>query len=187
VALAAAAYGRDLLALGWTPAGLLESANASDRPIAGFLGQLDHVGGYKEDPLRKKSALLAAILIQRPEGWLRPAPDEDVPPIVDYHCMRSCLRLGLVRLEDDGLRGRVERRRLVSAAEEAAIREGCFEAVAEVHRASGRPMGAVDWFFFQNRTRCPEMTAPDCAACPADPVCAHAKALFQPVFRTTAY
>lgn len=184
---AAASYGRDLVELGWTPAGLLEAANESDRPIEAFLRRLDHVGGYKEDPLRKKSALLAAILTQRPERWLRASAGEDVPPIVDYHCLRSCLRLGMVVIDDRDLGGRIEGRELVTAVDEAVIREACFDAVAEVHRLSGRPMGAVDWFFFQNRRRCPEMSEPDCAACPADAVCAHATALFQPVLRTTAY
>ena len=48
-------------------------------------------------------------------------------------------------------------------------------------------MEVVDWFFFRNRTRCPEMTEPDCAVCPLDGACAQEKALFQPVHRTTFY
>ena len=48
-------------------------------------------------------------------------------------------------------------------------------------------MGAVDWFFFNARRRCPEMTEPDCANCVIDAVCAHRKELFQPVVRTTFY
>jgi len=180
-------YGRDMCALGWTPESVLEVANQSDRPLATFLTLLDRVGGYKEDPWRKKSALLAAILAQRPERFLRFGTDEDLPPIVDYHCQRSCLRLGLVEVVDPALRARLADRAVIEADEEEAVRAACYDAVAEVHRLSGRSMGAVDWFFFQNRTRCPEMTEPDCAACPADPVCAHAKDLFQPVFRTTAY
>jgi hypothetical protein len=48
-------------------------------------------------------------------------------------------------------------------------------------------MGAVDWFLFQMRHRCPEMSEPQCAECPADPACAKSTGLFQPVFRTTAY
>ncbi|MDX1395980.1 MAG: carbohydrate kinase family protein [Gemmatimonadota bacterium] len=185
--LAAAAYGRDMTALGWTPRSVVAAASATDRPVAALLSALDHVGGYKEDPLRKKSALLAAVLTQRPEKWIVPGPGEDVPPIVDYHCMRSCLRLGLVVVDDEALRRRLAERAFVTRADEAAVRQTCYRAVEEVWRSSGRPMGAVDWFFFQNRSRCPEMTDPDCPACPADPVCAHAKELFQPVIRTTAY
>lgn len=180
-------YGRDMSALEWTPESILEMSHQSDRPMATFVALLDRVSGYKEDPWRKKSALLAAILQQRPEKFLRFGPDEDVPPIVDYHCQRSCLRLGLVEVADPELRARLAARAVIKADEEDAVRAACYEAVAEVHRLSGRTMGAVDWFFFQNRTRCPEMTEPDCAACPADSVCAHAKELFQPVFRTTAY
>lgn len=183
----ARAYGRDMLGLGLTPASLLEEANAAERPLARFLARLDAVGGYREDPWRKKSALLAAILSQRPERFLRPGETEDVPPIVDYHCQRSCLRLGVVSVPDETLAAKLEKREVVSAEEEEAVRAACYEAVGEIRRLSGRSMGDVDWFFFQNRTRCPEMTEPDCAACPADPACAHRTRLFQPVFRTTAY
>ncbi|MXW66676.1 MAG: carbohydrate kinase family protein [Gemmatimonadales bacterium] len=183
----ARAYGRDMLGLGLTPASLLAEANATERPLARFLARLDAVGGYKEDPWRKKSALLAAILNQRPERFLRLGKAEDVPPIVDYHCQRSCLRLGVVSVNDETLAAKLAKREVVSAEEEEAVRAACYEVVGEVRRLSGRSMGAVDWFFFQNRTRCPEMTEPDCAACPADPVCAHRTRLFQPVFRTAAY
>ncbi len=183
----ARAYGRDMLALGLTPASLVADANAAERPLARFLVQLDAIGGYKEDPWRKKSALLAAILSQRPERFLRFAEGEDVPPIVDYHCQRSCLRLGVVSATDEALAAKLVKREVVNAEEEEAVRAACHEAVGEIRRLSGRSMGAVDWFFFQNRTRCPEMTEPDCPACPADPACAHRTGLFQPVFRTTAY
>ena len=183
----ARAYGRDMVGLGLTPASLLAEANAAERPLASFLARLDAVAGYKEDPWRKKSALLAAILSQRPERFLRLREGEDVPPIVDYHCQRSCLRLGVVSVTDETLAARLAKREVVGAEEEGAVRAACYEAVGEIRRLSGRSMGAVDWFFFQNRTRCPEMTEPDCAACPADPACAHRTRLFQPVFRTTAY
>ena len=56
------------------------------------------------DPLRKKSTLLAIILQQRPERFLRVEPSERVPPIIDYHLQRSCLRTGLVRVRDAALR-----------------------------------------------------------------------------------
>ena len=49
----------------------VKAANASARPLATFLRILDSVGGYREDPHRKKSSLLAAILSQRPEAFLR--------------------------------------------------------------------------------------------------------------------
>lgn len=183
----ARAYGRGMLGLGLTPASLLAEADATERPLARFLVRLDEVGGYREDPWRKKSALLAAILSQRPERFLRLGEAEDVPPIVDYHCQRSCLRLGVVSAADDTLAAKLAKREVVSAEEEEAVRAACYEAVGEIRGLSGRSMGAVDWFFFQNRTRCPEMTEPDCAACPADGACAHRTRLFQPVFRTTAY
>lgn len=180
-------YGRDLIALDLAPATLVERANAGARPLEELLRSLDRIGGYQEDPLRKKSALLAIILRQRPEAFLRQAEQDDAPPIVDYHVQRSCLRMGLVRIPDPTLTARLERRELLTGAEESEIRRACFEAVDALQVASGRSMGAVDWFLFQNRSRCPEMTEPECASCAVDRVCAHAKELFQPVLRTTFY
>ncbi|MEW6126106.1 MAG: PfkB family carbohydrate kinase [Acidobacteriota bacterium] len=180
-------YGRDLQTLGLTPAEIIERANASNKPLQTFLAFLDYLGGYKEDPLRKKSALLAIILQQRPEKFLRESGDELVPPIVDYHIQRSCLRIGLVKVVDRDLRERLERREVLLPAEEWAIREAVYRAMNELQQVSGCSMGALDKFFFDNRHRCPEMSEPDCASCPIDAVCAHQKSLFQPVIRTTFY
>jgi hypothetical protein len=101
--------------------------------------------------------------------------------------MRSCLRIGLVDIRDDDLRRRVIARQELLADEEWAIRYAAYLAIQQVQQLSGRDMGTVDWFFFGARQRCPEMTEPDCPACPVDPVCAHRKELFQPVIRTTYY
>lgn len=180
-------YGRDMLALDWTPAQIVARANASEKPVQSLLMQLDHVGGYKEDPLRKKSALLAIILQQRPEKFLRTDSDEIVPPIIDYHLQRSCLRMGLIEVNDSRLHQMLTQRELVSAQDEWAIRRVAYTAIERVQKLSGKPMGAVDWFFFSARRRCPEMIKPDCAHCPADLVCAHRIELFQPVRRTTFY
>lgn len=183
----AQAYGRDMLSLGLTPAKLVAQANASAAPLQTFLELLNHVGGYKEDPLRKKATLLAIILAERPEHFLRPAAGEVTPPIIDYHLQRSCLRTGLIEVRDSALLQALEERRVVSAADEQAVREAAYDACGEVAALSGKSIQAVDWFFFNFRRRCPEMTEPECAVCPVDPVCTHRKALFQPVFRTTFY
>lgn len=180
-------YGRDMLALGLTPRGLLERAIDSGAPLRALLDLLDHVGGYKEDPLRKKSGLLALVLNQRPESFLAFREGEDVPPVIDYHLMRSCLRVGLLEVVDGALAAKLAARELVSPAEEWAVRYAAYRAVGGVTAASGRGMGAVDWFFFNARRRCPEMTEPECGHCPVDPVCRHHRGLFQPVLRTTFY
>lgn len=183
----ARAYGSDLCALAATPAAILAHANKQPLPLAALLQILDHVGGYKEDPLRKKSALLALIVSERPERWLRASPAEQLPPIVDYHLQRMCLRMGLVNAGDPLLAAALSARKLLPAADEWAVRSAVYSAMQLLAQSSGRSMAAIDWFFFNARTRCPEMTAPDCARCAMDPVCAHRTQLFQPVLRTTFY
>jgi ribokinase len=179
-------YGRDLCDLGLTPQDMLAAANASPCPPRTLLRLLDQVGGYKEDPLRKKSALLAMILQQRPERFLGGSAD-DVPPVIDYHVMRSCLRIGLIDVTDGKLAARLAERRLLAQDEEWAVRAAAYAAIEALVRESGRTVGAVDWFFFQARSRCPEMSEPLCGECAVDPACAHRKELFQPVYRTSFY
>jgi hypothetical protein len=186
----AVAYGRTLAELGTTVAALVAMAAATPHPMRSMLTLLDHVGGYREDPLRKKAALLGVILRQRPERFLPSAGDavsDDAPPIVDYHVQRSCLRTGMVAIADPALAAKVKNRQLLADDEEWAVRRAALDAVARLCERSGRTMGAVDWFLFQMRHRCPEVSTPVCAECPANPVCGHHIELFQPVRRTTFY
>ena len=180
-------YGRDMLALNLTPQAVLGKALASDQPLLTFLLILDQIGGYKEDPLRKKSSLLAMILNQRPENFLPLRDDEQVAPVIDYHALRSCLRIGLIDVMDEELNDKLINKQIVSPAEEWAVRYAAYRATEQVVDLSGKSTGAVDWFFFSARKRCPEMTEPECQLCQVDPVCAHRKELFQPVLRTTFY
>jgi hypothetical protein len=182
------AYGRDMLALGLDAAAFVEKAMEADRPLETFVKMLDHVSGYKEDPIRKKSNLLALSINQRPEAFLRFSADETVAPVVDYHCMRAILRQGLVRVLDPALEEKLAKRMLLTDDEEWAVRYAGYLIQEKVEAYSGRPIGAVDWFFFNyTRSHCPEMTDPVCAECAVDGVCAKRKELFQPVLRTTYY
>jgi len=181
-------YGRDMLALALTPQAMLHTARASAQPLQTFIGLLDHIGGYKQDPLRKKSSLLAMILNQRPEKFLPLRDDEQVTPVIDYHLMRFCLRVGLVDVTDQALSEKLRNRQLVSPAEEWAVRYAAYRAIEKVVTLSGKSTGAVDGFvFFNMRKRCPEMTEPECRLCKVDPMCAHRTGLFQPVLRTSFY
>lgn len=181
-------YGKDMLSMGLTPQKIIECSRHSSEPLQTFLSILDHIGGYKEDPFRKKTNLLAMILKERPEQFLIITDDEEIQPVIDYHVMRFCLRTGLVDITDNVLRGKVANRALVSEDDEWAIRYGCYLAIQRLIKASGLSMGAVDTIAFNyNRKHCPEMTDPICARCAIDPACAHRKELFQPVIRTTFY
>jgi len=181
-------YGRDMLSLGITPRDVIEQSQNSAAPLNTFLTILDHIGGYKEDPLRKKSNLLVLCLNQRPEMFLTLTENESVPPVIDYHAMRCCLRTGLIDVSDKYLSEKLTNRELLSPEEEWAVRYASYRAVDELVAVSGLSMGAVDWFTFNyTRSHCPEMTDPVCRECAVDPVCAHRKELFQPVIRTTFY
>ena len=181
-------YGRDMLALQLTPQAVVNRALTSTHPLQTFLLTLDQVAGYKEDPLRKKSLLLAMILKDRPERFLPLRDDEQLAPIMDYHNMRSCLRIGLIDVVDEDLREELINRQVVSPAEEWAVRYSAYLAYDQLVSLSGRSLSAVNNYLFTNaRKRCPEMTEPNCQSCELDPVCAHHIEFFQPVLRTSFY
>ena len=180
-------YAHWFLDEGVTPRDVLDAANANRKPLNALLAQLCLIPGYREDPLQKKSMLLATILENRPEKFLRVTDPSSATPIVDYHIQRSALRTGLVRIDDDALRMKLEARARVEEDEEGAIRLATYKAVGMLIEQSGLSAAAIDYFFFTNRTKCPEMTGPECAKCPVQEICARRTTLFQPVFRTTAY
>jgi len=181
-------YGNDMLALGLTPRKIVDQANRSSKPLQTFLSILDHIGGYKADPLRKKSNLLALILMERPEQFLQPGEGEEIQPVVDYHCMRFCLRTGLVNIVNNRLRKKVANRAQVTVEEEGAIRFACYRAVQRLVETTGLSTGAIDNITFgYTRKHCPEMTVPVCEECAMNPACKHRIRLFQPVLRTTFY
>ena len=169
------------------PAGALRRAAAAPQPLHALLDLLAQIPGYAEDPLWKKAMLLAIVLENRPERFLRVSDPESAVPIIDYHLQRSALRTGLVRIGDPALRAKLAARTLLSEAEEDLIRTATYDAIQRLMARTGLSAAAIDWFFFQNRTRCPETTEPDCPACPVHALCARETGLFQPVFRTTAY
>ncbi len=184
----ARAYGRDMLASGLTPEKILERSHLSEKPLGAFLSILGQLGGYKEDPLQKKSNLLALCLSQRPEGFLKFGEDEFIGPIVDYHCMRSILRTGMVNVLDKEMRTKLTHRQTVSPQDEWAVRFASYQVLKQLVELSGRPISVVDEFLFRYmRSHCPEMTEPICAECLLDRVCAKQKDMFQPVIRTTFY
>jgi hypothetical protein len=50
------------------------------------------------------------------------------------------------------------RRQIVFPAEEWAVRYAAYRAMEQVVALSGKSEGVVDWFFYNARKRCPEMT-----------------------------
>lgn len=170
-----------------TPGDLLRSVQNGSNRLAAFLAEAGRLPGYREDPLRKKLMLLALALVNRPERFLDVDDPESFEPVIDYHLMRSALRTGLVEVTDAALRATLEERREMPAAAEGAIRRTVYDAIRLLHAESGASHAVIDWFFFQNRTRCPEMSEPRCGECPVQALCARRTRLFQPVFRTEAY
>ena len=167
---------------------ILRTANQSPRPVKTLLEIVRQLPGYMSDPMDKKANLLAVILSARPEKFLEMRDPESIEPIVDYHMMRVCLRTGLVNIENDDLKQRIEQRRWVDPTEELSIRQATGRAILSLVEQTGCSVAAIDGLFFKiGRTYCVETSQPQCIECPIENHCSQATSLFQPVFRTTAY
>lgn len=167
---------------------IVEQANTAADPLPALLESLAMIPGFGEDPLAKKANLLALILANRPERFIRLRGPTAIAPIVDYHIMRTTLRMGCVRIVDGDLRSRLADRSWVDAEPETGIRLAARDAIYGLCDRSGLDVGSVDGFLFSlGRSICLEMDPPKCRECPLAPVCAREVDLFQPVYRTTAY
>ncbi|HXV27235.1 MAG TPA: queuosine salvage family protein [Candidatus Paceibacterota bacterium] len=182
-------YGRWLASRNLNPLNIVAQANSTNSPLRGFRLIMDMDRGlnpWADDRLEKKQLLLAMALANRPERFLKVAPGEEWPPIVDYHLMRVCLRLGFVDIGSANIARNTERL-WASAEEEQAIRVGTRDAVEQLIRESGLTMAQVDETLWMARKYCPETESPDCDKCLFGSVCPRWTGLFQPVIRTTAY
>ncbi len=182
----AANYGKYCVRNCLDPETLLDVVNHSTQPLKSFLDLTQMIPGYDKDVLLKKNLLLAMILTNRPEKFLKVKPEEKWLPIVDYHLMRVALRLGLVDLtpeERSSLMGRL----WITGEVEIEIRSKVFEAILMVINLSGKPMSEIDFLLWSARKYCPEMTEPDCPKCVFTDACQKRAYLFQPVLRTTNY
>jgi sugar/nucleoside kinase (ribokinase family) len=180
-------YGKDMLSQNLTPKSLIDYCNGKRKPFETLVLTLDNIGAYKEDPLRKKTGLLGLILNQRSERYLPINDGDEIAPVIDYHLMRSFLRIGMIEIRDEKLLEKIKGRQIVTEREEWEIRYATYIATEKVIELSGKSTGAVDLFFFDARKRCPEMSSPDCENCQLDSVCLHEKDLFQPVIRSSFY
>ncbi len=167
---------------------IVEQANEAADPLAAFLDSMAVVPGFGEDRLAKKANLLALILANRPERFLRLGGPTAIAPIVDYHIMRTTMRTGCVSIVDNDLRNRLVDRAWIDAEPEAGIRLAARDAICDLCTSSGLDVGSVDGFLFSlGRSICLETEPPKCGECPLAFACAQEVELFQPIYRTTAY
>lgn len=180
------AWGRWLLDFGTTPQHIVDTANKDQVPLYRFLDTF-RTSPYGRDPLMKKAILLALVLYNRPESFLRVSEKDEWPAIVDYHLMRVAERLGMVKISPGLVTHLIYTRSWVSPQIECAIREETRKAVEQLTTESGLTHGDIDNILWQARGFCPEMSKPDCANCLFVSVCEQRIELFQPVIRTDAY
>lgn len=178
-------WGQWLVSKDLTPAKIVELANRHEKPLKHFLEILrDSPFGW--DRMMKKAVLLAMVLFNRPEKFLKVSDKDHWPAIVDYHLMRVSMRLGMVKVSPV-LTKIIEDRCLVDEETGEEIREATRQAVEALTLLSGLSPADIDGALWSGRQYCPEMSEPNCAKCIFDPVCEKDTKMFQPVYRTYNY
>jgi hypothetical protein len=155
---------------------------------AAFEAAFGDLPGYREDPLRKRLNLLFMYVTARADNPLGVPADARVAPAIDYHLQRILLRAGVVRARDASLRSCLTGRRLVTPAQELAVRRACYRAVAELVRRSGRTSFEVDQALFALRGVCgADADGPRCEECWIRRCCTREVALFQPLLANSVW
>lgn len=148
-----------------------------------FCDWLCETPGYIDNYLNNKSKLLAMVLANRPEKFLKINPEVEWPPIINHHLTRLVLRLGLLDINKylaDDLKAR-------SCVSRDEVGGEVFNALCQVSKLSGKPTIFFDYLMRQVSQQCSEISTPECGKCQLQSVCAQRIELFQPVCRTTFY
>lgn len=130
--------------LHWYKGDVWELYERSDGRLSGGTGLLNLLSQFEayRDPLRKKTYLLLMILWASKIWRFRDLEALKFP--VDNHLMRVALRAGMVRVEDEGLQGRLRAPGEVSQEEERSLREAVQRAGDLLCDASGRTVFELD-------------------------------------------
>ena len=158
----------------------------------GLLEILEGFRGYEDSPFYKKSLLFVATMVNRPEKFFKIKGEGNMHAIIDYHLQRLALRTGAIEVVDQNLKRNLENRLYVTEYEEYDVRKATLDAFDIISEESGKSPFAVDYYAWQARNYCPEMTEPKCVECTIKDPCKGSrypsyKRLFQPVFVTTKY
>lgn len=131
---------------------------------SGFLTFLKRFEAYK-DPLMKKSQLFLAIM-ERELGWVIQDPENLLSP-VDYHEMRGHLRIGTIRLCDEGLASKVRKGLTLNEEEDFEIRSKIQEVNSSISEQTGKSVSVIHSLFWNVfRSCCPrESSETHCSEC----------------------
>jgi hypothetical protein len=108
---------------------------------------------FAKDPLQKKSALILQRLYL--QGYLPTDRYADLPFAIDRHIVRLFLRIGWIFPHSPLLRRKVSLRQVLSAEEDAALRESALEVMIEIARRSHISNARLNYTLWQfARTYC---------------------------------
>ena len=128
------AYGGDALQL-------LERCRQRLGGAEGLLQRLREFGAYG-DPVGKKSALLAKLLIR--EGLFAPTDPAEIDVAVDHVVMTMALRSGLVRTSNPATRAAIEGGTYLDQLQMSLLRDATKQAMRALCAASGLRADSVD-------------------------------------------
>lgn len=118
---------------------------------------------YGKDPVKKKLTLF--LILMKRYGYWEYRDSENLGAPVDYHEMRLHLRLGTVRVLNETLIKKINSGKVLTSAEDVAIRQAVYDAIFEISRSSGRIPADLHNLFWHMSRNCCRRDETHCTSC----------------------
>lgn len=142
----------------------------------GFFDCVNDLSVFCEDPLKKKSNLLAHLIIRA--KIVKITDEENLEPAIDYHIMRVYLRTGRIKISDKKTCDRLRENATYTLDEITELRQSvrcAMKLMCKQYSQSMATLSFVDWIL--GREYCDRMT-PLCKfgqkSCPVKSLCSSA-------------
>jgi len=118
------------------------------------------------DPQKKKITFFLKLATDA--GLIRLKDSENIVPIMDYHMQRVLLRMGCVEIQDEELKEKLIRRKVLDS--DVEIRQTCIKAIKVIAKISGHGILKMNDFFWPlGRSCCNETTLCNDGHCSKEP------------------
>lgn len=117
---------------------------------------------FNEDPLHKKTNLLAQLLIN--DKMIKVADEYNIEPLVDYHIMRLYLRTGRIKIVSQDLVNKIMEKEQLHLAQITELRIMIADQIKRFcvkYNKTADELNKIDWYIGRNiceqkRARCKE-------------------------------
>ncbi|MCL2382911.1 MAG: hypothetical protein FWC79_01775 [Oscillospiraceae bacterium] len=135
----------------------------------GLFSSINSIEVFSEDPLHKKTNLLAQILMN--DEIIIVEDEYNIEPMVDYHIIRLYLRTGRIKIVNKEIEEKIRKKEELSLEQITELRQMIAKQIQRVcskYSKTANELNIVDWY--TGRNICQKETA-NCKECPYNRCC----------------